>query len=137
MAFVNVLQPEPIIECVPYNKDLPSISKTDADRGFICLHALEDTWIFPWKYRNVMLNIDKIYLPERHIGIISSVYSKIYPDLIEVKTQIVQMKRFPNGIKIRNGYGFLPYKIRAGTAVAVLHMIPVFECQPLTERNSP
>lgn len=123
MALLIMQKPEPIIECVPYDKDIPSISKL-AGRGYVHLHALYDTWIFPWKYKKVELNISKIYLPDNCFGIISTMEQILYPNLVEVKTQVVPMKEFPNGIKIRNGYGFMPFKIHAGDKIAILHMVP-------------
>lgn len=124
MALTFKLNPESIVECVPYNRDIPSISK-EADRGYIYLHALYDTWLFPLKYRDVTLNINKIYLPDNCIGVISTMPQVLYPNLIDMKMQVIPMKHFPNGIKMRNGYGILPYKIHAGDKVAILHMIPI------------
>lgn len=119
---------EPIIECVPYDNTIPSISKKDVDRGYYRLHALYDTWIFPWKYREVKINLRQIYLPSNHIGIISTAPQILRPNLIEAKVTIAPINLFPNGIEIRNGYGLLPYKIHAGDVIAILHMVPLLEC---------
>ena len=133
MAIILPKEPNPIIECFPLNRDIPSISKGRADRGYIYLHALNDIWIYPWIYRNVTLNIKKIYLPENHLGIISSPPHSSYPSLVEVKTEFAPLLKFPDAVKVRNGYGILPYKIHAGDRVAILHMVPLFECHPFTE----
>lgn len=115
-----------IIEHTPYLDTIPSITH-QGSRGYFCLHALEDKWIFPF-YRFIKLNVDKIFLPENQFTIISTApYPIIDTNSIEVKTQVAPYKNFPIGIYIRNK-SKIPYKVLAGDVIAIFHIVPYMDC---------
>lgn len=108
-----------IIECIPINDKIPSIADS-GNRGYCYLCSVENKWIFPF-YRFIKFNINKIYLPEHSIGIISTLP---HHNSITAKTCIIPECNFPNGIYVKNNNMF-PYYVHAGDRIAVMYVIPL------------
>lgn len=128
---------EPIVECIVHEKDEPSISLI-AGRRFINLHAWHDTWVYPWKYTTIELNIEQLYIPEGCIGIVASQRTAYLSNPIEVKTDVItsEAEYFPNGIQVKCRKGVLPHKIHAGEMIAALHIVSLKEIYIKVGRNS-
>lgn len=115
---------EPIIEYELISDNISGIRKNQNSISYI-LSALSNTWVFPWKYKKVSLNINKICIPDNLVGIISTVPNK--DNRLKVETKVSMFHEDFYTLKVR-ARGLFPKRIIGGEDIAILHMVLTTDC---------
>lgn len=116
-----------ILEPMPVDSNIPSLSSFFQREMGYYLYALEDKWVFPFKYTEIKLNIGAISMPDDAIGIISGENNRYRIETtsraFEFHTITVTSKKL------------LPFKIRKGDAVAILSIVPTIVCHVVEQET--
>ena len=112
---------EMIVEYEPIIPEKLSITRNPCAIAGYVLHALKNTWVFPWRYKNVLININKIFIPYHTVGIVHKVNERY-----KVQTQFISDGPFTY-IKVKSR--FIPRRIHASDIVASLDIVQSYECQ--------
>ncbi len=111
---------ELIVEYEPIIPEKLSITRNPCAIAGYVVHALKDTWVFPWRYKKVFVNINKMFIPYHTVGIIHEVDKKY-----KVRTQFISDGPLTY-IKVRSG--LIPRKIHASDIISALDIVPSYEC---------
>lgn len=112
---------ELIVEYEPIVTEKFSITRNPCAVAGYVVHALKDTWIFPWRYKKVLININKIFIPYHTVGIVHEA-NKDY----KVQTRFISDGPFAY---VRVKSKFVPRKIHASDIIASLDIVQSYECQ--------
>lgn len=121
---------EMIFEYTPLNSSANSI--LEEDKISYMVYPLKDTWVFPWRYKKVKLNIAKSYLPEYHVGFIDSCnYCKF-----DIPCRIIAPTE-DNGFEyiLVKPRGILPKKIKTDEPIVKISIIKATQCHMLCIDN--
>ena len=119
---------EMIVEYEPISPEKLSITRNPCATAGYVIHALRNTWVFPWRYKKVLVNVNKIFIPYQTVGIIHEINQEKYK---------VQARFVSDGtlmyIKVKSK--FIPRKLIASDTVAALDIIPSYECHIVAMKN--
>lgn len=121
MVYTETNQDELIVEYEPIFPEKLSITNNPCATAGYVIHILKDTWVFPWKYKKVLVNINKIFIPYQTVGIIHGFTQEKY----KVQTLFISDGTLKY-IKIKSR--FIPRKLKAPNAYAALDIVPSYEC---------
>lgn len=123
MINVSRKMEEKILEYKIIDDRKPAFYSNDKNAGLV-LYSRETKWIWPWKITDIALNA-AISLPNDTFGLITTMSNdkgiKVISDAITanwVGTAFVKAHRI----------GLLPRKIKEGTEIAKLTVVPYSEC---------
>lgn len=125
MAIELYRKPDPILEIMPVDESIPSLSEFIGDEMGYSLYALEDKWVFPWKRTKVRLNIASMTMPHQTFGIVSEncINYHVATTKITGSYELYSVTVIPKRL--------LPFKIHKGQSVAFLSIIPYVECHKI------
>lgn len=120
-----------ILEYKPLNDKIDSLSVDRGNCGYK-LYTEKDKWVFPWKTVKIPINA-KLWLPGRALGLLipeESTYNKF-----EIFTKTIPACCSEPFVAVKSS-GILPRKIKAGTCIAEMIILPYIECYTLVSDTS-
>ena len=125
MTILQNKQKDYILEVKSLNENDPSCLRYQRDLAGYLLCTAKNQWVFPFKKTRIKLNIESILLPDNTVGIINNIYFST--SCFEVINNVVTSITDFSYIDIRSRKLF-PFKIKKGTNIAMLYIIPTIEC---------
>lgn len=125
---MTIVTGDNILEIESLDNSTPSFSCFKYEKMGYCLYALKNTWVFPFKRTKVKLNIKMLTLPDRTIGLISGNNNPGYDVITKkaiCKNDFIKINVISNRL--------LPFKIKKGSEIAILSIIPIKQCYAIGE----
>lgn len=123
-----------ILEYQQINPEIEAFFHRKKDAGYD-LYTLETKWIWPFKITKIPVNI-RVALPDNTFGLVT-IRSCMYDKGVSILNGIIDEPYRGIPHIAAHKIGFLPRKIKAGSRIGQMVILPYVECMPVPNDNIP